>query len=30
MPVIGFSHYNLRGDRRTLDALRNFYVDVMR
>lgn len=29
MPVTGFSHYNLRGDRRTLDALRDFYVDVI-
>jgi len=29
MPVIGFSHYNLRGDRGTLDALRDFYVDVI-
>ncbi len=29
MPVIGFSHYNLRGDRRMVDALRDFYVDVV-
>ena len=29
MPVTGFNHYNLRGDRRTLDALRDFYVDVI-
>ena len=29
MPVIGFSHYNLRGDRPTLDALRDFYVDIV-
>lgn len=29
MPVIGFSHYNLRGDRRTIDALRDFYVGII-
>ncbi|CAN7161435.1 diguanylate cyclase [Trinickia sp. LjRoot230] len=29
MPVIAFSHYNLRGDRRMLDALRDFYIDVV-
>jgi len=29
MPVTGFSHYNLRADRATLDVLRNFYVDVV-
>lgn len=29
MPVTGFSHYNLRADRATLDVLRDFYVDVV-
>ncbi|WP_107313132.1 VOC family protein [Burkholderia metallica] len=29
MPVTGFSHYNLRADRATLDALRDFYVDIV-
>ena len=29
MPVTGFSHYNLRADRATLDALREFYVDLV-
>jgi catechol 2,3-dioxygenase-like lactoylglutathione lyase family enzyme len=29
MPVTGFSHYNLRADRALLDALRDFYVDVV-
>lgn len=29
MPLIAFNHYNLRADRRTLDALRDFYVDVI-
>lgn len=29
MTVTGFSHYNLRADRATLDALRDFYVDVV-
>ncbi|RDU98569.1 VOC family protein [Trinickia dinghuensis] len=29
MPVTGFSHYNLRADRATLDILRDFYVDVV-
>lgn len=29
MPVTGFSHYNLRADRATLDVLGDFYVDVV-
>jgi catechol-2,3-dioxygenase len=29
MPVNGFSHYNLRGDRATVERLREFYVDVI-
>jgi catechol-2,3-dioxygenase len=29
MPVTGFSHYNLRADRATLERLRDFYVDVV-
>lgn len=29
MPVTGFNHYNLRADRPTLDALRDFYVDIV-
>jgi catechol-2,3-dioxygenase len=29
MTVTGFSHYNLRADRPTLDTLRDFYVDVV-
>ncbi|MCA8293640.1 VOC family protein [Burkholderia sp. AU30198] len=29
MPVTGFSHYNLRADRPTLDSLRDFYVDIV-
>lgn len=29
MPVTGFSHFNLRADRATLDALRDFYIDVV-
>ena len=29
MPVAGFDHYNLRADRPTLDALRDFYRDVV-
>jgi glyoxylase I family protein len=29
MAVTGFSHYNLRAARPTLDALRDFYVDVV-
>lgn len=29
MPVLGFSHYNLRAPRPLLDALRDFYVDVV-
>jgi len=29
MPVSGFNHYNLRADRATLDALRDFYVAVV-
>ncbi len=29
MSVIGLNHFNLRGDRPTLDALRDFYVDVI-
>jgi catechol-2,3-dioxygenase len=29
MPVTGFSHYNLRADRATLDVLRDFYVGVV-
>jgi catechol-2,3-dioxygenase len=29
MTVTGFNHYNLRADRTTLDALRDFYVDVV-
>ncbi|CAB3759189.1 diguanylate cyclase [Burkholderia sp. MSh2] len=29
MPVTGFNHYNLRADRSTLDALRDFYVDIV-
>ncbi|RBJ70372.1 diguanylate cyclase, partial [Pseudomonas sp. MWU12-2534b] len=29
MPVTGFSHYNLRADRQTLDSLRDFYVDIV-
>ncbi|GLU33964.1 VOC family protein [Trinickia caryophylli] len=29
MPVTGFSHCNLRADRATLDALRDFYVDIV-
>lgn len=29
MPVLGFSHYNLRAPRALLDALRDFYVDVV-
>lgn len=29
MPVTGFSHYNLRADRATLDVLRDFYLDVV-
>jgi catechol-2,3-dioxygenase len=29
MTVTGFNHYNLRADRATLDALRDFYVDVV-
>lgn len=29
MAVTGFNHYNLRADRPTLDALRDFYVDIV-
>ena len=29
MPVIGFSHYNLRAPRALLDGLRDFYRDVV-
>lgn len=29
MPVIGFSHYNLRVPRGMLDTLREFYCDVV-
>jgi catechol 2,3-dioxygenase-like lactoylglutathione lyase family enzyme len=29
MPLLGFSHYNLRASRDTLDALRDFYVNVV-
>lgn len=29
MPITGFKHYNLRADRAMLDALRDFYVDVV-
>ncbi|MGA7778301.1 MAG: VOC family protein [Paraburkholderia sp.] len=29
MPVLGFAHYNLRGNRATLDTLRDFYVQVV-
>jgi catechol-2,3-dioxygenase len=29
MPVTGFSHYNLRAARPTLDVLRDFYVSVV-
>src|SRR5471032_1307891 len=29
MSVSGFNHYNLRADRATLDALRDFYVAVV-
>ena len=29
MPATGLSHYNLRADRQTLDALRDFYVAVV-
>ncbi|MCA8272587.1 VOC family protein [Burkholderia sp. AU30280] len=29
MPVTGFSHYNLRADRQTLDSLRDFYVSIV-
>jgi catechol 2,3-dioxygenase-like lactoylglutathione lyase family enzyme len=29
MSVTGFSHYNLRADRATLDTLRDFYVNVV-
>ena len=29
MPLTGFNHFNLRADRHTLDALRDFYVDVI-
>jgi len=29
MPVLGFSHYNLRAARPLLDTLRDFYVDIV-
>lgn len=29
MPIIGFSHYNLRAPRALLDELRDFYCDVV-
>lgn len=29
MPILGFAHYNLRGNRATLDTLRDFYVQVV-
>jgi catechol-2,3-dioxygenase len=29
VPVRGFDHYNLRADRAALDALRDFYRDVV-
>lgn len=29
MPVTGFNHFNLRAPRALLDALRDFYVDVV-
>ena len=29
MPTSGLSHYNLRADRATLDALRDFYVGAV-
>ena len=29
MSVQGLNHYNLRANRQTLDALRDFYVDVV-
>jgi len=29
MPVHGFSHYNLRAPQPLLDALRDFYVDIV-
>src|SRR5437899_3008090 len=29
MPTIGFSHYNLRAPRDLLDALRDFYCEVV-
>ena len=29
MPVVGFSHYNLRGSRADLEVLRVFYCDLV-
>lgn len=29
MPVLGLSHYNLRGPRELIDALRDFYCEVV-
>jgi len=29
MPVLGFSHYNLRAARPLLDTLRDFYADIV-
>lgn len=29
MPILGIDHYNLRGDRATLDRLCSFYADVV-
>jgi glyoxylase I family protein len=29
VPLTGFNHYNLRANRALLDALRDFYVDVV-
>ena len=29
MPVTGINHYNLRADRATLDALKDFYVSIV-
>lgn len=29
MPLLGFSHYNLRASRAMLDTLRDFYVEVV-
>jgi catechol-2,3-dioxygenase len=29
MPIIGINHYNLRAARDVLDALRDFYIDIV-